>query len=237
MICMESRRKALVIVAHNDDEVLGCGGTIKQMRSTGWDVGVLIMTLGTMERGEIPDFSQLMEQSYNASVHLGAGPKIDSQTFGHWGVFKEKFADQRLDEYNEIDVTKRIEMHLERFKPEVVFTHFESDVNKDHEIVSKCVKVACRMQPSTYVDAIYEFPVLSSSNHNSVRFAPDLYVELNEEELAAKVAAMQCYKIEYTGMRREEHIRITAMAYGIDVGYKAAEVFRTVRRRQKNFDK
>jgi LmbE family N-acetylglucosaminyl deacetylase len=233
---MENKKKALVIVAHNDDEVLGCGGTIKKMRSEGWDVGVLIMTLGTMERGEIPDFTQLMKQSYDASVHLGAGPKEDSQSFGYWGVFKEKFADQRLDEYTEIDITKKIELHLEKFRPQVVFTHFEHDINKDHEIVSKCVRVACRMQPNTFVDALYEFPVLSSSNHNSVRFVPDMYVELIEEEIAAKVSAMKCYKVEYTGMRREEHIRITAMANGIDVGFTSAEVFRTVRRRKKNFD-
>lgn len=225
------KERALVIVAHNDDEVLGCGGFIKQLRDNGWEVGILIMTLGTTERGGIPNFVELMTESHNASVHLGAGPTKDKQSFGEWGVIKESFRDQRLDEESEIDITKRIEMHVVDYKPQLVLTHFQGDLNKDHEIVSKCVKVACRSTVHTSVNVLMEFPVISSSNFNSIRFEADTYIEISKEQLDAKITAMKCYKSEYNGIRQGDSIEIMAKYFGYDVGYQYAEVFKTVRTR------
>ena len=221
-------KRALVVVAHNDDEVLGCGGTIKKFRQEGIEVGILILSLGTTERGKLPNYAELMEQSYNASVHLGAGPKRERQSFGAWGVLKEQFKDQRFDEESEIDITKRIEMHIKQFNPEVVLTHFEGDLNKDHEIVSKCVKVACRSTETSNVDVVIEFPVISSSNFNVKAFEPDTYIELLEEDIQAKVLAMKCYTDEYGGLRSEDSIRTTARYHGMNGGFKYAEVFKTV---------
>jgi len=179
----------------------------------------------------VPNFIELMEESYNASKCLNAGVMERQQSFGLWGVKKEDFPDQRLDECCEIDITKRIEMHIKEFEPVCVFTHFEGDLNKDHEIVSKCVKVACRTTSKSKVDTIYEFPVLSSSNYNSKVFVPDTYVELGEKHMIAKMKAMDCYKGECYGMRGPDNIVTTAKYLGIDVGYKYAEVFKTYRNR------
>lgn len=223
------KQRALVIVAHNDDEVLGCGGFIKQLRDKGWEVGILIMVKGTEQRGETPHFGKLYEQSYNASVHLGAGPTESHQSFGNWGVIKENYRDQMLDCYPEIEITKSISKYVEEFKPIMVLTHFEHDLNKDHEIVSKCVKVACRTTKYSSVDWLYEFPVLSSSNYNSVNFQGDTYIELSENDIKAKVSAMKCYKDEYGGLRTEENIITNAKYLGMDIGVQYAEILKTVR--------
>ena len=41
---------ALVIAAHPDDEVLGCGGWMARMADEGWDVHVLILAEGVTSR-------------------------------------------------------------------------------------------------------------------------------------------------------------------------------------------
>ena len=47
-----NKKKVLVIVAHPDDEVLGCGGTIAKHKDIGDEVTVLIMSDGVNSRDE-----------------------------------------------------------------------------------------------------------------------------------------------------------------------------------------
>ena len=44
------KSKVLVVAAHPDDEILGCGGTLINHRNKGDDVGILIMSEGYTSR-------------------------------------------------------------------------------------------------------------------------------------------------------------------------------------------
>ena len=43
-------KKILVVAAHPDDEILGCGGTIKKLTLKGFKVRTLILTRGISSR-------------------------------------------------------------------------------------------------------------------------------------------------------------------------------------------
>ena len=45
----------LIVVAHPDDEVLGCGGSIAKWTQSGDDVHVLILAEGATSRDKKPD--------------------------------------------------------------------------------------------------------------------------------------------------------------------------------------
>ena len=48
-------KTALVVAAHPDDEVLGCGATIARLSHEGWKVHVLIVAEGATSRAEKRD--------------------------------------------------------------------------------------------------------------------------------------------------------------------------------------
>ncbi|MCL1867248.1 MAG: PIG-L family deacetylase, partial [Oscillospiraceae bacterium] len=63
-----SRERILVVAAHPDDEVLGCGATVKKWTSQGAEAVALIMSQGVTSRyrgGQKQDESQT-EQKLNA---------------------------------------------------------------------------------------------------------------------------------------------------------------------------
>ena len=41
-------RKAMILVAHADDEILGAGGLIQKLLATEWDVDVVVMSDGML---------------------------------------------------------------------------------------------------------------------------------------------------------------------------------------------
>ena len=52
------RQRALVLVAHADDETLGAGGMISKLQNQGWTVDVVALSSGVLDvRGKIEDNS------------------------------------------------------------------------------------------------------------------------------------------------------------------------------------
>ena len=61
------------------------------------------------------------------------------------------FADNRLDDYNLLDVIKPIEKIINTFKPEIIYTHHYGDLNKDHQIVNRAVMTSVRPNQIVFV--------------------------------------------------------------------------------------
>ena len=61
---MLNKNIILIIVAHPDDEVLGCGGSIAKWSSSGSDVHVLIMAEGATSRDQVRDRTKKKKDTY-----------------------------------------------------------------------------------------------------------------------------------------------------------------------------
>ena len=227
-------KRVLVVAAHPDDEVLGCGGTVARHAGAGDEVHVLIMAEGATSRaGEgdgDTDFTEELEAlrsaANGAAEILGTRPP----------VFAE-FPDNRMDTVPLLDVTQRIEQMIADTKPEIVYTHHGGDLNVDHRIVHQAVLTACRPQPNSHVQAIYAFETVSStewaSPDDDAPFRPVRFVDISDQ-LETKLKALAAYGGE---MRPAPHARslenVTALAThrGAGVGLKAAEAFIVIRER------
>jgi len=225
---MESKKKILVVVAHPDDEILGCGGTVARMIKEGHEVFTLILGEGITSRDEKRDtkrrkkeIKELNKQVYEANKVIGVKK-----------VFTYDFPDNRFDTVALLDIVKVIEKIKNDIKPNIIFTHYEKDLNIDHQITYKAVITATRPLQNEPVKEIYSFEVLSSTEYSyPLSFSPDVFFDVSRT-INLKLEAMKKYKSEIKGSthpRSPEAVKSNARLQGIKVGLNYAESFKVVR--------
>lgn len=217
----------VVIAAHPDDEVLGCGGTIARMANEGRAVHVLLMADGESSRIDTDTASADSEKLILRNDAAERACKI----LGCTSVQCLGLPDNRLDHLDLLDVVRLIEQFLNKHKPHTVFTHHAGDVNIDHRIVHDAVIAACRPQPGFFVRELIFFEVPSSTEWrppgSGEAFNPNWYCDITAT-LAAKMQALQAYKAELRAFphpRSEKAIDALAHWRGASVGVEAAEAF------------
>lgn len=217
-------RRILVIAAHPDDEILGCGGTVALHAKAGDAVTAVIVCEGESLRYG-PNGVGQVDHMRRAAAALGVA---DVRPLG--------FADQRLDTLALTDIITPLERIVRDVRPQIVYCQYGGDANLDHAIVFKAQLVATRpTEPS--IEAIYAFDTASSTEWGFPRtFLPDTWVDVTAT-LEQKLAAMACYESEvrdYPHPRSLEALRYRAHAWGNQACMHAAEVFMTVRRTHRN---
>jgi LmbE family N-acetylglucosaminyl deacetylase len=219
--------RIVVIAAHPDDEVLGCGATMAWHVARGDRVDVLIVAEGVTSRDSRRDelsraeaLRQLRETARSANDVLGTS----NLEFGG-------YPDNRLDSVDLLDIIKTVESFLARVSPAVIYTHCGSDLNVDHRIVSQAVSTASRPMPGVETRTLLNFEVASSTDWQTSGafppFVPNWFVDVSAT-LAKKVEALTVYSEE---MRPWPHARsIKAIEHlarwrGATVGVDAAEAY------------
>lgn len=220
-------KRVLVVAAHPDDEILGCGGTVLRHIVEGDVVHTMIMAEGLTSRDETRDAD-------GRSAELSALHTQAERSATFMGVEKlilHGFPDNRMDEVVLLDVVKKIEAEVEAFRPEIVYTHHAGDVNIDHRIVHDAVVTACRSLPGQSVKTILFFETVSSTEWQPPQshplFAPNWYVDIGEF-MEKKLEVLHFYNSEMRAFphpRSYEGIEILAKQRGITVGVKYAEAF------------
>jgi len=216
----------LVVAAHPDDEVLGCGGTIARLAGEGAEVRILILADGETSRpaaagaGKRHAIEQRNEAAEKACKVLGCA-----------AVEVLTLPDNRLDGVELLDVVQRIEKAIEKHKPERVFTHHSGDVNIDHRVVHDAVIAACRPVPGHPVRELFFFEVPSSTEWrppgSAASFHPNCYFDIGAT-LHKKREALQAYASElreFPHPRSLEGVEALARWRGATVGVAAAEAF------------
>lgn len=221
----------LVIAAHPDDEVLGCGGTVARRTREGDAVSIAILGEGITSRytsrqdADPAQVVQLGDRSREVAALLGA------QQVGTFGL-----PDNRFDTVPLLDIVKILEDLLTRVRPEVVYTQHGGDLNVDHAITYRATLTATRPLPGCAVREIYAYETLSSTEWAFTQFAPpfrpNVFVDITAT-LDAKVSAMALYEGEaraFPHPRSAEVLRAAALRWGSVAGLRAAEAFELIRR-------
>jgi len=217
----------LIIVAHTDDEALGCSGTIAKHVAKGDAVHLLFMTDGVASR---------VGSKNNAEERLTAAQDA-AQILGVSSFTSLNFPDNKMDSISLLDVVKKIEDKISQLQPEVIYTHHIGDLNIDHQITHKAVMTACRPQPGFCVKEIYAFEVLSSTEWQTpgyLPFLPNEYVDISGQ-IEIKRMVLETYSDE---IRQPPHsrsidnlIRLNSLR-GSSIGVDYAEAFMLLRKIQ-----
>ena len=213
--------KVLVFAPHNDDEVLGVGGTMAKLAKEGHEVFVCEVTawLEKMERTK-----KLQEQAKEAHAILG----VKESMFLDLPVVALK----EMATYKKNNVFSKI---VQDIKPNIVFIPHIGDIHVDHQETAISAMVALRPMDNPQLKGIYAYETLSETEWNipnsANAFLPNTWSDISET-LTLKLQAMKCFTWqirEYPHPRSIEAIQALAKLRGTTIGVNSAEAFFAIR--------
>ncbi len=220
-------KKVLVVAAHPDDEVLGCGATIARHAKAGDEVHVVILAEGVTSR----DRTRARQEHSADLSELAKAAHAANKILGVQSLLLHDLPDNRLDSIDLLDIVKLLEDCIQTIRPDILYTHHAGDVNIDHRRIHEAVITASRPQPGQTVKTLLFFEIQSSTEWqppgSGIAFTPNWYVDISST-LALKMDALAVYKTEirkWPHARSLEAVEYLARWRGATVGCDAAEAF------------
>jgi LmbE family N-acetylglucosaminyl deacetylase len=225
--------RILIVAAHPDDEILGCGGTMLAHCANKDEVCICILGEGVASRSDLTEsereshLKNLRQQSRDVASFL----KVKD-------LVQEQVPDNRFDTVPLLDLVKKIEECIDRFRPNRVYTHHGGDLNIDHVMTHRAVMTAVRpMKENIDLQCVYAFEIPSSTEWAFTQFEPAFraqhFVDISRY-IEQKVQAMSMYSGEarsFPHPRSGNALRSLAQYRGSSVGYDSAEAFEVIYQR------
>ena len=212
--------KILVYAPHNDDEVLGVGGTIAKMSDEGHEVYICEVTRGIKPE----NVERLRGEAKKAHEILGV-----KETF---------FLDLPVVHLKNLPVSELNKSFLEitkKVSPDIAFIPHKGDMHIDHYEVVMAAMVALRPVELPHLKAIYAYETLSETEWNipSVdnMFVPNVWVDISGY-IDKKKEAMKCYSSqlrEFPHPRSLKAIEALSEYRGSTICKNNAEAFMLIR--------
>ncbi|MFG1493385.1 PIG-L deacetylase family protein [Halobacteriovorax sp. ZH4_bin.1] len=213
------RKNILVVVAHADDEVLGCGATIAKHKRDKDLVHLIVLTESTSSQ-DGKSIKKRREELDKSSKILN----IDSVTM-------LTFKDNQLDRYPLLEIIKKSQEVIGKNQYDIVYTHSSNDLNVDHRIVNQLVLTLFRPLPNLRTPNIFSFDIPSSVEYQSSliqRSSKNYFNTISDEDLNIKKNALSAYASEIKSFphpRSTECIELHAKLEGSKCGLQIAESF------------
>jgi N-acetylglucosamine malate deacetylase 1 len=226
-------KKILVVVAHPDDELLGLGASMnKLINDQNCTIRAVILGEGITSRSDERNSEQWVKE---LKIHR-QNIEHARNFIGYESVGIYDFPDNRFDSVALLEIIKVIEKEKSTFQPEIIFTHHGGDVNIDHQRTFEAVITATRPMVDEIVKTVITFETPSGTewiaSSDPRKFTPNLFIDVSEKNLEAKIKGMECYEFEkrkYPHPRSPEALKILAEYRGVTVGLKFAEAFTIIR--------
>lgn len=203
-------KRVLVLSPHPEDGELGCGGTIQRLMAAGAQCWFAAFTIA--EKSTHPPFEpdeQRKEMARSTGI-LGYEP--DHVLVENWQV-------RTFQEHRQEILDHMIGLRSE-IKPDLVFCHCRDDTHQDHQAITR--EAVRAFKQSTILG--YELP------WNTFHFGTEYFVELTEEQVAAKCDALASYQSRsYRPYLDEKRLRQIMGMRGLQIEAEWAECFEVIR--------
>ena len=221
------KNKVLILVAHPDDETIGCGATIAKHVADGDQVKLLALSSGVGSRDKVIP--------HEKEMRIKCAKKAANILGTEWISFGD-FNDNKFDQHPLLDIVKYIENVKKKFFPNILYTHSGYDLNVDHRVTFAAGLTAFRPIDYKKSTEIRSFELRSSSDfsHPSLakEFTPNLFNNI-DKFWSKKLKALKSYKSEimpFPHSRSLKAIESLAIHRGAQVGVKMAEAFEVIRK-------
>ncbi len=217
-------KKVLVFVAHQDDETIGCGGTIKKWTDEGSEVHVCFMTDGSTGIEQGVDGKEIvttrMLEAKKATTILGV------KELHTLNLPCQKVVNKQQTFHKVIELIRRV-------KPDLVITHGQECKHRDHKRTSAIVEEACwkasenileELGGTHMVQSLWAFEILDPHDN------PDIVVDITEQ-YESKIKAMNVY-VSQEGILGAiyDYLNGIAKVRGYSIGVKYGESFKRIGR-------
>ncbi|MDW5562422.1 MAG: PIG-L deacetylase family protein [Methanomassiliicoccus sp.] len=191
---VEEAQRVLVIAPHPDDEVLGCGGTVKKYGERGAHIKTLYFTDGSEGNPDLGGQELATMRRQEAEEGLKIIGCHDSQ------FLDNKDGDLRADR-NAIGATGEV---LDMFHPDIIFVPFIFDNHSDH--IQSAIALAEALKN-------YREPVICYCYEVWTPLFPNLLVDITDT-IDAKMKAMDAHRSQI------DHQNIKECVFGLN-SYRA----------------
>lgn len=220
----------LAIVSHPDDELLGCGATLRRLSDEGHHVYSCVLSANAEARHERPELGRLHEVTAEAARMVGIRETLSFT-----------FPNIQFNVVPHLEMVRKVEEAIIRFKPSWIFTHYSGDLNIDHRVTYETTMAAASLPQRLsrdldphLIERIYLFEVPTSTDWawpTGGGFTPNAFFAV-ERTLETKIAALRKFEGALKPAphpRTEETIRAVAKVRGAQINVGAAEAFQLVR--------
>lgn len=198
--------KILVVAAHADDEVLGCGGSLIRLAEN------------SKKHPEIAViWCDDLEQMYEAGKCLMLDRK-------YYTTYKGLTSNLLTFDKVKVEIITFLEDIIKKVKPDTIFYHF-ADNHQDHKVVNEATKIACRRFQGSMFEYLVSVPAVG------VEFYPNFYVDISGC-MKNKLEALSKYSNRINESKTPFDLRSIENWHkylGISVGVEYAEAFKMIR--------
>ncbi|MCB9358360.1 PIG-L family deacetylase [Candidatus Woesearchaeota archaeon] len=161
----ENEKCILIFSAHNDDQIIGVGGTIRKYVNEGKKAYTYIFSYGEQSHPHLrPEIVAKMREKESLQ-----GAKILGDEIEYFGLNEGNFE-------KEVDF-KLIEKIIKEKKPEKIFTHSPDDPHPDHKAVLRImIKV---LKGIDYKGDVYSFDIWNLFTFKT-RCYPKLFIDISD---------------------------------------------------------
>jgi LmbE family N-acetylglucosaminyl deacetylase len=216
---MGKKETVLVIVAHNDDHIIGAGGTLAKYAQEGKKVRTIIMSYGESSHPHLKP-KVIIERRYKESIE--SDKILGGNGLVYLGLKEGKF----LQEFRKKKLRDKLAFLIRREKPSKVFTLGPGDMHPDHNAVWRIVEDLMKSKDITC--PVYAFEVWSAVQ-TFKRDAPKLVVDVSDT-YHLKSKALKAHKSQVKHLfpfipALQFKVWLHALTHGWKHGCRYAEVF------------
>ncbi|MEH6304368.1 PIG-L family deacetylase [Olivibacter sp. CPCC 100613] len=209
-----ANKKIAIIIAHPDDEAIGCGGFINKASTIGATSRVILPTRRIDPRG-IKHWDELVKQFHDSCKLLGAEAIVTPHATDD--LFAEQFIPQ---------IVQEIDPHIQW--ADIILTHWHGDMHQAHQALSRAVELCTR--PFRRHKTVLCFEIATATDQPYFQtFSPNCFVVLDEIDVQKKIDAMRYYDTEQIAGRFAENLKHQLSYRGNQIGTSYAESFMLMR--------
>jgi LmbE family N-acetylglucosaminyl deacetylase len=205
----------LAVGAHHDDIELGCGGTLARLAREGHRTFGLVLTNSETHY----DFREIHRTSAVARREAERAADVLGLTLVDLPGFGQDNGTLGYD----VELMRRIERFIDEQGISLVFSHWNHDLNTDHEAAAKLTRVASRRVPSVLM-------YRSNWYQTEQPFNGTFFVDVSET-IEVKRQSLGCFESELANRGHDwiESFFDAHKSAGFAIGKRYAEVFEPLR--------